>query len=172
MKNSFKTSIYKISKASVIFVVIGILSSLYANDGQRKEKTYNAILTAYDSCGKCCGWEYDKKGVPRYNYGKLKGKEKVIGQTASGNIAQANYTLAAPRGIPFGTKIYIDFHGHNVLLGVVEDRGGAIHDKDGIIRIDIYFDSHQDALKFGRRKGKITLQELPDMDLTKIVRTL
>jgi 3D (Asp-Asp-Asp) domain-containing protein len=131
---------------------------------------YNAIFTAYDSCGKCCGWEYDKDGVPIYNYGKLKGKRKVIGQTASGTMARANHTLAAPKGFEFGTKIYIDFHGHNVLLGVVEDRGGAIHDKDGIIRIDIYFDSHEEALKFGRQKGKIKVQELPDMDASQIVR--
>ena len=31
----------------------------------------------------------------------------------------------------------------------VEDRGGAIKDK----RIDVYFDSHQEAINFGKQKN-------------------
>jgi 3D (Asp-Asp-Asp) domain-containing protein len=132
-----------------------------------RSEEYNAILTAYCPCQSCCSWHYGEDGKPKFNL--RPNVTKIIGQTASGTIAQANHTLAAPKGYHFGTKIYIDFHGHNVLLGVVEDRGGAIHAKDGIVRIDVYFHSHKEALKFGRRKVMIALQELPDMDLTEVV---
>lgn len=43
----------------------------------------------------------------------------------------------------FGTKVEIKGMG----TYVVEDRGGAIKGN----KIDIYFDSHQEALNFGRR---------------------
>jgi 3D (Asp-Asp-Asp) domain-containing protein len=141
-----------------------------ALNGAEKQKEYNAIFTAYCSCQKCCSWHIGKDGKPKFNL--RPNVTKIVGQTASGNTAQAHHTLAAPKGYAFGTKIYIDFHGHNVLLGVVEDRGGAIHQKDGIVRIDIYFDSHKKALEFGRRKGNIKVQELPDMDASKVVKVI
>ena len=52
----------------------------------------------------------------------------------------AGRTIAAPPEIPFGTKISINGH-----IYTVEDRGGAIKGN----RIDIYFESHQEALDFG-----------------------
>ena len=55
-------------------------------------------------------------------------------------------TVAADtRYYPFGTRLYIPGYGY----GVVEDRGSAIK---GPTRLDLYFDSHQNALKWGRRK--------------------
>lgn len=77
-------------------------------------------LTAYCGCAKCCG--------------------KSTGITASGARAKSNYTIAAPSNLAFGTKIEI-----NGQLYTVEDRGGAIKGN----RIDIYFSSHSEALKFG-----------------------
>ena len=38
--------------------------------------------------------------------------------------------------------------------GVVEDRGGAIKGPD---RIDLYFDSHSDALEWGRKRVKVEI---------------
>lgn len=62
--------------------------------------------------------------------------------------------IAAPKDIPFQTKIRISG------LGVfnVEDRGGAIKRvSSDIIRIDVWMDSYNEAMKFGRRiyKGRI-----------------
>ena len=89
-------------------------------------------LTAYCSCSSCCG--------------------KSDGITASGNKAQAYHTIAADtRVLPFGTVVYIDGEDY-----VVEDTGGAIHNN----RIDVYFNSHSEALAFGRRyKGVYTIME-------------
>ncbi|MEE4243565.1 MAG: 3D domain-containing protein [Desulfopila sp.] len=60
-------------------------------------------------------------------------------------------TIAADtRYYPFGTEMYVPGYG----WGVVEDRGGAIK---GPYRIDLYFDSHQDALEWGRRKVNVEI---------------
>jgi 3D (Asp-Asp-Asp) domain-containing protein len=49
-----------------------------------------------------------------------------------------------------GTRLYIPGYGH----GVVEDRGGAIK---GPRRLDVYFDSHGDALDYGRRHVEVEI---------------
>lgn len=77
-------------------------------------------ITAYCGCAKCCG--------------------KTDGITASGTHVTAGRTIAAPPEIPFGTKLMINGH-----IYTVEDRGGAIKGN----RIDIYFESHEEAERFG-----------------------
>lgn len=76
-------------------------------------------ISAYCPCIKCCG--------------------KTDGITASGTQATAGRT-AAMNGVPFGTRIVIDGHEYTV-----EDRGGGLGKKI----IDIYFDSHEEALNSG-----------------------
>ena len=82
-------------------------------------------LTAYCACSKCCG--------------------KNDGITASGVKAQADRTIAAGKQFPFGTELMIDGE-----IYVVEDRGGF-----GSNTIDIYMDSHSDALNFGVKYAKV-----------------
>ena len=76
------------------------------------------------------------------------------GITASG--AKARYgTIAAPRNIPFGTRMYVPGYG----MGVVEDRGGAIKGN----KLDVFFpdepgklgSGHQKALHWGRRRLRV-----------------
>lgn len=76
-------------------------------------------ISAYCPCEKCC--------------------LKSDGITASGTQATAGRT-AAMNGVPFGTKIVIDGHEY-----IVEDRGGGLGSKI----IDIYFDTHEEALNSG-----------------------
>ena len=87
-------------------------------------------ITAYCSCSKCCG--------------------KSDGITASGTKATAGRTIAAPSTFKFGTKLIINGHEYTV-----EDRGGAIKGN----RIDIYFDSHQEALNFGVKYMEVFIEE-------------
>lgn len=94
----------------------------------KKETTSNSgyvafTATAYCGCSKCCG--------------------KSTGITASGAKAKAGVTVAMSSKYPFGTKVEIKGMG----TYIVQDRGGAINGN----RIDIYFNSHSEALKFGRR---------------------
>lgn len=77
-------------------------------------------ITAYCSCSKCCG--------------------KSTGRTASGTQATAGRTVAASSKFAFGTKLNIGGH-----IYTVEDRGGAINGN----RIDIYVNSHSQALQWG-----------------------
>jgi hypothetical protein len=51
----------------------------------------------------------------------------------------------------FGTRMYIPGYG----WGVVEDKGGAIKGPD---RIDLFFDSHADAIQWGRRKVNVEIE--------------
>lgn len=61
-------------------------------------------------------------------------------------------TIAADtKYYPFGTRMYVPGYG----WGTVEDRGGAIK---GPNRIDLFFDSHSDALRWGRRKVRVQIE--------------
>lgn len=79
-------------------------------------------VTAYCPCAICCG--------------------KQTGITASGARATANHTIAAPRTFSFGEHVSI-----NGTTYTVEDRGGAIQGN----RIDVYMNSHAEALAWGVR---------------------
>lgn len=79
-------------------------------------------ITAYCACMQCCG--------------------KTNGITASGTKATANRTIAAPSTFSFGSKVVI-----NGVTYTVEDRGGAIQGN----RIDIYMNTHAEALQWGVR---------------------
>ena len=88
------------------------------------------VLTGYCPCAICCG--------------------KTNGITACGTLATSNHTVAADPSIPFGTKLII-----NGQLYTVEDRGGAIKGN----HIDIFFNTHQEALDFGRQLGDVFLYQ-------------
>ncbi len=61
-------------------------------------------------------------------------------------------TIAADtKYYPFGTHMYVPGYGH----GIVEDRGGAIK---GPNRIDLYFNSHSEALAWGRKKVRVIVE--------------
>jgi 3D (Asp-Asp-Asp) domain-containing protein len=74
---------------------------------------------------------------------KRKG-DKGYGLTASGAYVKAGRTIACPQSFKFGTKLNIE----GVGLRVCEDRGGAISTS----KLDLYVDSLNEALKFGRKK--------------------
>lgn len=98
-------------------------------------KTFNT--SAYCSCAKCCG--------------------KTNGITASGAKATAWYTVAAGKGYKLGTIIYIPALKDKPNGGwfVVQDRGGAISNS----KLDVYMDSHSNALKYGRKNVEAYVYE-------------
>ena len=90
---------------------------------QTQERIFT--VTAYCPCEKCCG-------------------AHANGYTATGEKAIQGVTIAAdPDVLPMGTKIELDGHTYTV-----QDTGGAIAG----YRLDLYFDSHEDALQWGVRK--------------------
>ena len=90
---------------------------------EREYIEVTATLTAYCPCVKCCG--------------------KSDGITASGTQATAGRTVAVDtRLIPYGTEISIDGKTY-----IAEDCGGKVKG----YTIDVFFDSHEEALNFGRQ---------------------
>ena len=94
-------------------------------DEPQETRTRVVTVTAYCPCEKCCG-------------------AYANGYTATGAIATQGVTIAAdPDVFPMGTEIELDGHTYTV-----QDTGGAIAG----YRLDLYFDSHEDALQWGVRE--------------------
>ncbi len=96
---------------------------------QKRQKGIYSI-SAYCPCEKCCG----------------KWADKV---TFSGTKAQEGRTISVdPKIIPLGTRVLIDGHEY-----IAEDVGGAIKGN----KLDMFFNSHQDALKWGVQKKEVEI---------------
>ncbi len=128
-------------------------------------------VTGYCGCSTCCGWERGSWSLlkldfwNRYvNYGKYSGKT-YSGLTAAGTTPtepQAGFfsvdSLERPWMIPtrlilsFGTRMYVPGYG----WGIVEDKGGKIKGPD---RIDLFFESHEEAMQWGRKKINVVIEK-------------
>lgn len=100
-------------------------------------------ITAYCPCEKCCGYwartrPLDENGEP-------------IVYTASGALARAGVTIAVdPYVIPHGTEVW--FEGPTGMQKyIAQDTGSAV---DGY-HIDLYFDSHEEALAWGAQTREV-----------------
>ena len=99
---------------------------------EREYIEVTATLTAYCPCVKCCG--------------------KSDGITASGTQATAGRTVAVDtRLIPYGTEISIDGKTY-----IAEDCGGKVKG----YTIDVFFDSHEEALNFGRQTKTVKIYKI------------
>ena len=108
-------------------VVVPPVVVLPRDEPQETQETRTCVftVTAYCPCEKCCG-------------------AYANGYTATGAKATQGVTIAAdPDVLPMGTEIELDGHTYTV-----QDTGGAIAGN----RLDLYFDSHEDALRWGVRE--------------------
>lgn len=112
-------------------------------------RTYTLQTTGYCSCGNCCGWKRSWLFRPVYSSGPNRGNPKGVGYTASGVRAKSGTIAADTSLFPFGTVMFVPGYGY----GKVEDRGGGIKG----YRVDLYFRSHSQALKWGRATKKVTV---------------
>lgn len=155
--------------------------------GCARHQTRIMETTAYCGCGQCCSWErgswsylkldfwnkYVSDGAAAgrpYSGLTARGTEPVEpfpGLFSADSLArpwmipvrtvfpwlwmQHDGTIAADtKYYPFGTRMYVPDWG----WGVVVDRGSAIKGPD---RIDLYFESHQEALQWGRRRVQVEI---------------
>ena len=89
-------------------------------------------ITAYCPCEQCCG------KAP---------SDPLYGITATGAVATEGRTVAVdPEVIAYGTVVYIDGQAY-----VAEDCGGGIRGR----QIDMFFDSHEDALQWGVQEREV-----------------
>lgn len=161
--------------------------SLTLLSGCASHKTRIMEVTAYCGCGECCSWERGSWMFLKLDFwnryvsaGQNEGYP-YTGMTASGLAptepvpgllsidslvnpwmipvrtvfpwlwVHEDGTIAADtKYYPFGTRMFVPDWG----WGVVADRGEAIKGPD---RIDIYFESHQEALAWGRRKVQVEI---------------
>lgn len=142
------------SRRRLLMLAVGIVVVLLFSRGCRMLRKRGGfvprdpslvLVTGYCNCGKCCGWTVDEANGnrPVYDYGKMKGKPKKVGLTATGTTAKHGTIAADPKVFPFGTHLGIPGYG----VGTVEDVGGAIKGR----HIDIWFPSHEEARKWGAR---------------------
>ena len=105
-----------------------------------------ATATAYCLCQKCCG-----KTPSHPYYGYTASGIKIVPGTGIKVIA------VDPNVIPLGTKVYVD--GLNGAwdygYAVAADTGSAIKN----LKIDLYMDTHSEALSWGRRSVNIYVVE-------------
>jgi 3D (Asp-Asp-Asp) domain-containing protein len=100
-------------------------------------------LTAYCSCVKCCGFWANGRTLDE------NGNDIVIG--ASGERLYQGVSIAVdPAVIPYDSKVYINGKEY-----IAHDCGGAIKGN----RIDVYFDNHEDALRFGVQYANVEVDE-------------
>ena len=109
-------------------------------------RTVRMEVTGYDSGQRSCNWTRDRLGRPVVASGPDKGKPKAVGVTASGTRAKRGTAAADTDYYPFGTVLHVPGYGY----ATVEDRGGAIK---GPHRLDLWFPSEREAIKWGRRKN-------------------
>lgn len=78
--------------------------------------------------------------------------------TATGTIVTAGRTIAIdPNYIPYGTRIEIE----GVGIRIAEDCGGAIKGN----RIDLLFETHQQALEWGIQEREVKILKIKEKRL-------
>ena len=106
-------------------------------------KTITVRATAYCSCTKCCGtWSKDHPSRQGTDYEQ---------HTTLGTVPVAGRTVAVdPEVIPLGSRIVLDGHEYTA-----EDTGSGVKGN----HIDIYFDSHEEALEWGVKTLEVQVFE-------------
>lgn len=129
----------------VVAVVLGSVSGCATVQPPRgvDPVAVSMVATGYCKCKQCCNWKRNWYFKPVIASGKSKGQTKAVGKTASGTKAKVGTIAADTSRYPFGTVMYVPGYGY----GRVEDRGGAIVGD----RIDLFFKSHRDALRWGKQ---------------------
>ena len=95
-------------------------------------KSYNMIATAYEPSERSCGKYAD-------------------GYTAIGVKAAPGVVAVDPKVIPLRTRLYVEGYGP----ALAADVGGAIRGN----RIDLFFNTVEEALRYGRRRVKVYVLE-------------
>ncbi len=112
---------------------------------QAEWKPIEANVSAYCCCKKCCGKEPNH---PAY------------GITASGHkVKKGDRLVAADKKYKFGTIFRVEGYNGGKPVKVL-DRGGAIKGN----KIDLLFDTHQEALNWGRKKMTVWIWTDSNLD--------
>ena len=116
-------------KIIIILQIITIIILLYISP-QAEEKYFLMVATGYCPCELCCG-------------------EWANGSTYTSDKAGRGCVAIDPKAriLKLGQKLYIEGYGY----GIANDIGGAIKGWE----IDLCFDTHHEALEWGRKLVKV-----------------
>jgi 3D (Asp-Asp-Asp) domain-containing protein len=103
------------------------------------------------SRGDFAGHEYLMLEATAYYSGPNNFGGAIGPRTATGLLAQRGVVAVDPSVIPLGSRLFIDGYGY----AVAGDTGGAIQG----MRIDLCFNSYDEAIRFGRRTVKVYIIE-------------
>jgi len=122
-------------------VEYGTIDTFTTSRGERVRftKAYNMIATAYDA-----GYQSTGKTPDHPEYGI----------TYTGMKVRRGVVAVDPKVIPLGTRLYVEGYG----FAIAADTGSAIKG----YRIDLYHDTYEEAMRYGRRKVKVYI--LADQD--------
>lgn len=118
-----------VREPSPLVLLVGSLQQV-SRGGQdiRFERALEVTATAYCPCAKCCG-------------------PTAVGMTSTGVPAAKGVIAVDPRVIPLGARVYVDGYGE----ALAADVGSAIKGN----RIDVCFDTHEEAWAWGVKKTKV-----------------
>lgn len=118
-------------------------ASLESTVTEEPTETITVRVTAYCSCPICCGtWSKDHPSRQGTDYEQ---------HTTLGTVPVAGRTVAVdPEVIPLGSRIILDGHEYTA-----EDTGSGVKGN----HIDIYFDSHEEALEWGVKTLEVQVFE-------------
>lgn len=113
----------------------------------------NGTAYSYKKVLTCTATAYD---LSYESTGKKPG-QSGYGITASGTYCKKGTVAVDPSVIPLGTKMYIVSSDGSVVYGLctAEDTGGAIKGN----KVDLYYDTRAECLKFGRRSVDVYILE-------------
>lgn len=112
------------------------------NPPEEYVKVVEVKATAYCLCKKCCGKSPDSP-----YYGCTNSGIKIIPGTGMKIIA------VDPNVIPLNSKVYVEglYGAWDYGYAIAADTGSAIKD----LKIDLYMDTHEEALQWGRKTVKV-----------------
>lgn len=142
----------RISKQPYVLVIL-LITTAFSFTGCAHYEKRQMVVTAYSSDKISTNWKRGKVMFWRKYVasGPNKGQRKKVGVTSSGAKAKKGTIAADVRYYPYGTKMIVPGYGK----GVVEDTGSAIK---GPSRIDVFFKSRKEALRWGRQKVTVKVK--------------
>jgi 3D (Asp-Asp-Asp) domain-containing protein len=111
-----------------------VLASRSGADTSRYGREITMTATAYCACKKCTG--------------------SGNAVTATGLTAKYGVVAVDPKVIPLGSRVYVEGGGYVYGAAIAADTGGAIRGN----KIDLCFNTHAEALAFGRRTVKVRVE--------------
>lgn len=105
------------------------------------------------SRGDFAGHEYMMLEATAYYAGPNNYGGAIGPRTATGLLAQRGVVAVDPSVIPLGSRIFVEGYGY----AVAGDTGGAIQG----MRIDLCFNTYDEAITFGRRTVKVYILDRP-----------